>query len=100
MGSKKIFYGWWVLGALFLICAYISGVVSFGFTSVFKPIADEFRWSYASVSIAGSIRGLEIGLMAPLVGLLLDRIGPRKLIFAGALITGSGLILVSRIHSL
>jgi sugar phosphate permease len=100
MGSKKIFYGWWVLGALFLICAYISGVVSFGFTSVFKPIADEFRWSYASVSIAGSIRGLEIGLMAPLVGLLLDRIGPRKLIFTGALITGSGLIFLSRIDSL
>ncbi|UCG63722.1 MAG: MFS transporter [Deltaproteobacteria bacterium] len=100
MGSKKFFYGWWVLGALFLIWAYISGVVSFGFTSAFKPIADEFRWSYARVSIAASIRGLEIGLLAPLVGLLLDRIGPRKLIFTGALITGSGLIFLSRIHSL
>jgi sugar phosphate permease len=100
MGSKKLFYGWWVLGALFLIWAYISGVVSFGFTSAFKPIAEEFRWSYARVSIAASIRGLEIGLLAPFVGLLLDRIGPRKLIFTGALITGSGLIFLSRIHSL
>ena len=78
MGSKKIFYGWWVLGALFLICASISGVVSFGFASVFKPIADEFTWSCASVSIAASIRGLEIGLLAPLVGLLLDRIEERR----------------------
>lgn len=100
MGSKKIYYGWWVLGALFLITGYISGVVSFGFTSVFKPVADEFEWSYARVSIAASIRGLEIALLAPLVGLLLDRIGPRKLIFSGALITGSGLIFLSRIHSL
>jgi hypothetical protein len=47
MGSKKVFYGWRVLGALFLITAYISGIVSYGFTSVFKPIADEFAWSYA-----------------------------------------------------
>ena len=100
MGSKKIFYGWWVLGALFLITGYISGVVSFGFTSVFKPIADEFGWSYARVSIAASIRGLEIALLAPLVGLMLDRIGPRKLIFTGALLTGFGLTFLSRIHSL
>ncbi|UCG08257.1 MAG: MFS transporter [Desulfobacterales bacterium] len=100
MGSKKLFYGWWVLGALFLITGYISGVVSFGFTSVFKPIADEFGWSYARVSIAASIRGLEIALLAPIVGLLLDRIGPRKLIFTGALLTGFGLTFLSRIHSL
>jgi len=100
LGSKKLFYGWWVLGALFLITGYISGVVSFGFTSVFKPIADEFGWSYARVSIAASIRGLEIALLAPLVGLLLDRIGPRKLIFTGALLTGCGLTLLSRIHTL
>ena len=100
MGSKKLFYGWWVLGALFLITAYVAGIISFGFTSVFKPIADEFGWSYARISIAASIRGLEIGLLAPLVGLILDRIGPRKLIFTGALLTGFGLMLLSRIHSL
>jgi predicted MFS family arabinose efflux permease len=100
MGSKKVFYGWWVLGALFLITAYISGIVSYGFTSVFKPIADEFGWSYARVSIAASIRGLEVALLAPLVGLLLDRIGPRKLIFSGAVLIGSGLAFLSRIHSL
>jgi len=100
MSSKKIFYGWWVVGALFLITGYISGVVSFGFTSVFKPIADEFGWSYARVSIAASIRGLEIALLAPLVGLLLDRTGPRKLIFSGALLAGFGLTFLSRIHCL
>jgi sugar phosphate permease len=100
MGSKKVFYGWWVLGALFLITAYISGIISYGFTSVFKPIADEFGWSYARVSIAASIRGLEVALLAPLVGLLLDRTGPRKLIFAGALLIGSGLAFLSRIDSL
>jgi len=100
MGSKKVFYGWWVLGALFLITAYISGIVSYGFTSVFKPIADEFGWSYARVSIAASIRGLEVALLAPLVGLLLDRIGPRKLIFSGAVLIGFGLAFLGRIHSL
>lgn len=100
MHRFKFYYGWWVLGALFFITAYISGIVSFGFTSVFKPVADEFNWSYASVSIAASIRGLEIGLLAPIVGIMLDRVGPRRLIIIGALITGSGLTILSRINSL
>ncbi|MCG6911446.1 MAG: MFS transporter [Deltaproteobacteria bacterium] len=100
MHRFKCYYGWWVLSALFFITAYVSGIISFGFTSVFKPIADEFGWSYASVSIAASIRGLEIGLLAPIVGIMLDRVGPRKLIIIGALITGSGLTILSRIDSL
>ena len=88
--SSTIFYGWWIVGAIFIISAYISGIIAFGFTSVFGPLANEFGWSYAQVSIAASIRGLEIGLFAPVVGLLLDRLGPRKLIFTGAFITGLG----------
>jgi sugar phosphate permease len=98
--TNNIYYGWWIVGAVFIISAYISGIISFGFTSVFEPIANEFGWSYVQVSIAASIRGLEVGLLAPVVGLLLDRLGPRKLIFVGALITGLGLILLSHISSL
>jgi len=96
----KVFYGWWIVGAVFLISAYVSGVISFGFSAFFEPIANEFDWSYAQVSFAASIRGLEMGLLAPLVGLLIDRLGPRRLIFAGATITGLGLLLLSRITSL
>ena len=96
----NIFYGWWIIGAVFIISAYISGVISFGFTSIFEPIVNEFNWSYAQVAIAASIRGVEIGLLAPVVGLLLDRLGPRKLIFTGAFLTGLGLILLSHVSSI
>jgi sugar phosphate permease len=95
-----VFYGWYIVGACLLIWVYISGVISLGFTAVFEPIVDEFHWSYAQVSFAASIRGLETGLLAPLVGLLVDRLGPRRLIFTGATITGLGLLLLGRINSL
>jgi hypothetical protein len=62
---KKIFYGWYIVGACVVITLYTGGVVHFGFTAVFEPIVEEFNWSYAQVSLASSLRGLEMGLLAP-----------------------------------
>ena len=102
MNSKnfKVFYGWWIVGAGFFIALYIAGFIQFGFTAVFEPIASDFGWSYAQVSLAGSMRGLEMGLFAPIVGFLVDRWGPRRLVFTGAALVGLGLLLLSRINSL
>ncbi|MCL0074242.1 MFS transporter [Dehalococcoidia bacterium] len=60
----------------------------------------EFGWSYLAFSLAASLRGIERGLAAPLMGLLVDRLGPRKLIFAGAFVAGMGFIMLSRTDSL
>lgn len=98
--NYKVFYGWWIVGAGFFIALYIGGFINLGFTAVFEPIASDFGWSYAQVSFAASLRGLEMSLLAPIVGLLMDRWGPRRLVFAGAVIIGLGLLLLSRINSL
>jgi OFA family oxalate/formate antiporter-like MFS transporter len=96
----KVFYGWYIVGACLLITLYTHGIISFGFTAVFEPIADEFGWSYASISLAASLRGLEIGLMAHLMGILVDRWAPRRLIFGGGILICGGLLLLSRVSSL
>ena len=95
-----IFYGWWIVAACFTIAMYMSGAVFYGFTTIFEPIAAEFGWSYTSISLAASIRGLEAGLLAPVAGIIVDRWGPRRLIFGGAICIGLGLLLLSQIHSL
>ena len=95
-----IFYGWWIVGACFLIALYVGGTIFYGFTAIFEPIANEFGWSYVQISLAASLRGLEMSLLAPFIGILVDRWGPRKLIFSGAIILGSGFILLSRTSSL
>jgi len=97
---KKIFYGWWIVFACFLIGFYIGGAVFYGFTAFFEPIREEFGWSYAQISFAASLRGLEMGLFAPVIGFLVDRFGSRKLIFLGTITVGFGLILFSRTQSL
>jgi len=96
----KIFYGWWIVGASFLIALYVGGVVFYGFTAFFEPIQSEMGWSYTQISIAASLRGLEIGLLSPLVGILADRFGPRRLIFGGLIITMAGLLLLGSTSSL
>jgi sugar phosphate permease len=98
--QTKFFYGWYIVGASVIITLYTGGVVVFGFTAVFEPIAEEFSWSYAQVSLASSLRGLEMGLLAPFMGFLVDRYGPRKLIFGGSLVTFAGFLLLSHVNSL
>ena len=97
---KKIFYGWWIVLACFLIAFYVAGIIFYGFTAFIEPLVQEFGWSYAKVSFAASLRGLEMGILAPLVGLWVDRVGSRKLLFLGVLILGFGTILLGFTQSL
>jgi len=96
----SIFYGWWIVFACFVIAFYVGGACFYGFTAFFEPIVAEFGWNYTQVSIAFSLRGLEIGMLAPITGFLVDRFGSRKLIFSGTLIIGFALILLSLTNSL
>jgi MFS family permease len=96
----RLFYGWWIAGACFLIAFYTGGVVVYGFTAMLEPIANEFGWSYTQISFAASLRGLEMGILAPFGGMFADRFGPRKLILGGAIINSLGLMLLSRATSL
>ncbi len=95
-----IFYGWWVVVASFLITVYTGGIIYFGFTAIFEPIQNEFGWSYAQISLAASLRDLEMGLLAPIMGVFVDRWGPRKLMFGGPIIIGLGLLLLNTVNSL
>ena len=93
---KRVFYGWWITLACSLIGLYVAGAIFFGFTTFFEPIAAEFAWSYTQISFAISLRGLEMGIFAPLVGFLADYFGPRKVLFGGVITTGAGLILLGQ----
>jgi predicted MFS family arabinose efflux permease len=97
---SRIFYGWYVVFACMVITLYTGGVVNFGFTAVFDPLIKEFGWSSAQISLAASLRGLEVGLLSAGVGLLVDRLGPRKLIIAGSILITIGYIILSRVSSL
>jgi sugar phosphate permease len=95
-----LFYGWWIVWACFIITLYASGIIFYGFTAFFEPLVREFGWSYTQISFASSLRGLEMGILAPLVGILADRFGSRKLMLYGVIAVGLGLILLGFTRSL
>ena len=98
--KRRIFYGWWIVGAGSAITFYVAGVFYYGFGAFFDPIKDHFGWSRAVVSGAMSMQRLEGGIAAPIVGFIFDRIGPRKLMLFGVACSGLGFIAFSRINSI
>ncbi len=96
----RIFYGWWVVCACFPIGLYVSGITVYGFTAFFEPFVREFQWSYTEISFAQSLRGFEAGVFSPVIGILVDRFGSRKLILGGVILTGSAMLLLSVTRSL
>ncbi len=99
LNPARVFYGWWIIAAIFIYSLYTAGVIVYGFTSFYDPIIKEFGWTYAMVSVAASLRGAETGLMAPILGFLIDRWGSKWVLFAGAVITGLGMIFLSYINN-
>jgi MFS family permease len=78
----------------------VGGIIFFSFTAFFEPIQQEFGWSYTQISLATSLRGLTMGIFAPIVGFLVDRFGSRKLLLGGTIVIGIGLVLLSFTQSL
>ena len=63
-----------------------------GFGVLIIPIERTFGWDRWVISAAMSLRQLESGIVSPAVGLLLDRVSSRKLIFWSAVISAFGFI--------
>ncbi len=98
--GTRVYYGWWIVGAGFSMAMLIGGFINYGFTALVEPVAAELGWSYAEVSFAASLRGLEVGLFAPFLGFLVDRRGARQLMVVGGILVGLGLVLLGQVSSL
>lgn len=97
--GSRIFYGWWILALGAVINGIGTGIIYHSFTVFFLPLKRDLGVSSAAVSLLYGAARLEGGVEGPLVGYLIDRVGSRKLIIAGASLAGLGLILLSTVHS-
>lgn len=96
----RIYYGWWIILAYLVMNTYWSGTLAIGLTVFFAPIRASFGWSAALLAAIFSIENLASSLLAPLVGIIFDRHGPRELMLAASALAGAGLLLLSRAGSL
>jgi MFS family permease len=91
-------YGWVMvaLGA-FMTCIAIGAM--FSLAVFLQPITASTGWSHTAVSTAMTIGFLAMGAAGFGWGALSDRIGPRIVVLAGAVLLGLGLFLASRAQS-
>ena len=96
----KIFYGWWIV-VLTLIITSSTSSPAFAAVGVWVDSLEEhFGWSRTQLALAFSLGQLEASVAGPIVGILVDKIGAKKLIFAGIALVGIGFILLSQTNSL
>ena len=95
-----IYYGWWIVFCAAAIVFLSAGTFFYGFGLLVGPLTAEFGWSRAAVSIGFSLRTEVGGIAAPLVGVLVDRVGVRRLTTIGIVIVAIGFVLLSRVQSL
>ena len=95
-----IFYGWWIVLAAVLLNIFQGGILFYGFTLILDPMTEEMQWSKTQVTVAYPIMGVAIGVLAPFVGSLFDRIGPRPIIGVGMALMGLGLIMLHSVSNL
>lgn len=88
-----------VLAVVWVILAIAFGLY-FSFPIFFVALLEEFGWSRGATAGAFSISSIVQGLLSPVIGILVDRLGPRRVILGGTLLLGGACLLASRIASL
>jgi len=94
-----VYYGWIVVGVAFM-AMFVNYGVRYTKTVLIKDVIEDLGIGRAAGSLPFTISILVYALLAPLVGRLVDRFGPRWVMAGGAVLAGLGLWMCSRINSL
>lgn len=86
--------GWVILAVTFITMILMYGVW-YGYSVFLLTLLHEFGWSRSLVSGAFSTFVMVHGLLGPVIGWLLRRFGPRRLIMAGAVLMGFAMFLMA-----
>jgi MFS family permease len=98
-GGREAIVPWIVVGSIWITLAIASGLY-FSFPVFFVALIEDFGWSRGATALAFSISSVVQGVLSPVVGMLVDRWRPRRVMLAGACVLGAGCALSSQVNSL
>jgi len=90
---------WLLLGAAFATFAVGAGFMH-AYTVFLVTFIQVFGWTRAEVSVAYAISQFVNGVSSPIVGMLVDRLGARRLVLMGGVVLAVGLIASSHVTAL
>ena len=95
----KYFYGWRMVGAAcgiqFLLAAFLTQALGL----YIAVLSDEMGWSKTTLSGAAALQSVEAAIIGPVLGWVMDRFGPQKMIRVGMVMFSAGLFLLSQVNS-
>jgi MFS family permease len=97
--QPKVFFGWWTVLVTGITSGLGIGFYFYGISALLKPIALELGLSRAAASGAAGMGTMVGSLLAPFLGLIVDKFGPKLAILVGVLITVVGLMLMGIVTS-
>ncbi len=90
-----VYYGWYVLFGMVIALLVAEGVTIGSLSAYVVPLEEHFGWSRAQVSMGFSVTVGTIGLFAPIIGRLIDVVGPRRLMLIGAPVCCAAFVLLA-----
>jgi MFS family permease len=97
---RPLYYGWYIVLASFLASLSYSAQLASVLGIFIKPMTEELGWSRTALAGAQSATRFVEGVVAPFMGRLIDRYGPRPLMIFGGILGGIGFMLLSGVHTL
>ena len=79
-----VFYGWWIVAALFFVVLNTGGTGFYVFPVFIQSLTQEFGWTVTQISSAAAVWALVYGFSGPLIGLLIARFGATRTMVAAA----------------
>jgi MFS family permease len=94
------YYGWRVvLAACLGVMGGFGSLFVYTFTVFVKPLGSQFGWNREFVSLGFGIAAITVGLSSPLIGRLIDRFGPRRIILPCMTVFGCGVASLAFVRS-
>ncbi len=94
------FFGWRIVLSLALMRLVGGGVGLYGRGVFLLPMEEDLGLGRDSISLVFALTGLQVGLLAPIAGILAQRYGGRKLLLTGSISAGLGYIFLFWVNSL
>jgi OFA family oxalate/formate antiporter-like MFS transporter len=96
----RIFFGWWTVSLAGFMHSLNSSAYNKGFVVFLLPVSEGLGVSRAATSLVFSLSRSEGGPVGPIAGWLIDRFGPKPVLFIGIILSGTGFLLLSQAHNI
>ncbi|MDP2376685.1 MFS transporter [Reyranella sp.] len=95
----RVFYGWRVVAACFVIAAFAWGLGLFGSSVYLQAVTSAYGWPVAEVASAITLFFLVSAAVQRIVGRSIDRWGPRPILLLGTACISGGAALIGQVSA-